>query len=214
MAYEHLLDELKPERIPLDQIYLDPNNPRFTATGWVFVPDEEILLEATQDAARQRLVREFGVGKLRINMEVNGFPPINQVVVRELGKEKFVVLEGNRRICAAQLIGPHDADGVGINERVRESLQEITCLVYTGEDQEASWIIQGLRHITGLLDWSSYNKARLLVEQMEADDLTLGEIGRRFGLTAHGAGQWMRGYFTFRQAREKSDYVQEVDERV
>jgi hypothetical protein len=107
-----------------------------------------------------------------MNMEVNGFLPIDRVVVREFAEDQYVVLEGNRRICAAKLITPLTPDGEQVPERVLSSVETIPCLVYTGVDRDVSWIIQGLRHITGLADWSSFNKAKLLVEQMEAENLT------------------------------------------
>ncbi len=48
---------------------------------------------------------------------------------------------------------------------------------------------------------------------MEQEHLGLTAAGKRFGLSAFGAGQWVRGYYAFKQAREESDYVHEVDER-
>ncbi len=48
---------------------------------------------------------------------------------------------------------------------------------------------------------------------MEKEGLTFTAAGRRFGLSAFGAGQWVRSYHAFRQAREETDYVSEVDER-
>jgi len=33
----------------------------------------------------------------------------------------------------------------------------------------------------GVRDWSPFNKAKLLVERMTADELSLTEIGRQFG---------------------------------
>jgi len=48
---------------------------------------------------------------------------------------------------------------------------------------------------------------------MEQEHLNLTDAGKRFGLSAFGAGQWVRGYYAFKQAREESDYVIEVDER-
>jgi len=72
----------------------------------------------------------------------------------------------------------------------------------------------GAGHITGINDWSAYNKARLLVEQMEKENLNQTEVGRRFGLTSFGAGQWVRGYQAFRQAKNETSYAAEVDERV
>ena len=213
MAFESLLSELVPNQIPLDQIFLDPNNPRFTGSRWEYIGDEQIDDEGVQQNTRRMLIAQFGVEKLQLSIESNGFLPLDQVVVRRFGENKYVVLEGNRRICAAKMVGPIGTYGQEISANVLESLETINCLEYTGTEQDASWILQGLRHITGILDWSAYNKARLLVEQMESEDLSLTEVGQLFGLTPHGAGQWVRGYKAFLQAQESSDYVSEIDEK-
>jgi hypothetical protein len=202
---------------PLDSIYLDPNNPRFVGISSKWVEDSDIDLEKIQDEARTLLVRDYEVDKLRMNMEVNGYLPMDRIVVRrfkpELTPAKYVVLEGNRRVAAAKMIGAVAMDGSTVAQEVLRSLEQIPCLEYVGTDQGAAWIFQGLRHITGISEWSAYNKARLLVEQMEEDHLSLTSAGKRFGLTPFGAGQWVRGYYAFKQAREESDYIREVDER-
>lgn len=199
--------------LPLDQIYLDPNNPRFTQSDWSYIPEDKWSDEEVQEAAQRRLLADFEVDKLRMNMEVNGYLPIDRVIVSEFQENKYVVLEGNRRICAAKLVGPLAVDGSMVSAAVQESVKIIPCLLYTGTDSKASWIFQGLRHISGISEWSAFNKAKLLVEQMEKEEISLTEVGRRFGLTAHGAGQWVRGYNAFSQARMSSDYINEVDEK-
>lgn len=100
-----------------------------------------------------------------------------------------------------------------VEESVVDSLKEISCLIYTGSERQPSWVFQGLRHIIGIQEWPAYNKARLLVQLMEDENLSLTEVGKKFGLTAYGAGQWVRGYYAFIQAAEESDYTQEIDER-
>lgn len=204
---------LQPVELSLSQIYLDPNNPRFTAADWIYIPTDLWDKPDVQETAQRRLIADFDVEKLRMSMEVNGFLPIDRVIVRKFAEDKYVVLEGNRRICAAKLIGEYAIDGSNVSPSVLESLQSISCLQYTGTDTDAAWIFQGLRHISGVAEWSAFNKAKLLVEQMENDSLNLTQVGKRFGLTPHGAGQWVRGYYAFNQARQSSDYVNEVDER-
>lgn len=100
-----------------------------------------------------------------------------------------------------------------MTEDVIESLKKIKCLIYTGSEKQPAWVFQGLRHIIGIQEWPAYNKARLLVQLMEDENLSLTEVGKKFGLTAYGAGQWVRGYSAFIQATEESDYTQEIDER-
>jgi hypothetical protein len=204
---------LQPVDLPLGHIYLDPNNPRFTAADWSYIQMEHWDKADVQEVAQRRLVSDFDVEKLRMSMEVNGFLPIDRVIVKKFAENKYVVLEGNRRICSAKLIGQYAIDGSTVSPTVIESLITIPCLQYTGTDGDAAWVFQGLRHISGVAEWSAFNKAKLLVEQMEKDSLNLTQVGKRFGLTPHGAGQWVRGYYAFNQARQSSDYINEVDER-
>ncbi|MDE1712008.1 ParB/Srx family N-terminal domain-containing protein (plasmid) [Chromobacterium amazonense] len=203
---------LTPIDLSLDQLFLDPNNPRFVKDDSVFIPDPEIHLEQHQQNARSTLIRYFDVDKLRLSMESNGYLPIDRVIVRKINDDIYLVLEGNRRICAAKTIGRYDSEGKETSIEVLSSLEKIPCLLYTGEDEKAAWIFQGIRHISGIAEWSAYNKAKLLVEQMESEELNLTETGKRFGLTAFGAGQWVRGYFAYRQAKERTDYSLEIHE--
>lgn len=199
--------------IPLTSIFLDPNNPRFTEAAWDYIPEVDWNKEDVQEAAQRRLVGDFGIEKLRMNMEVNGFLTIDRVIVKKFGEGKYVVLEGNRRICAAKMISEIALDGSTVSASVLRSLINIPCMEYIGTDTDAAWVFQGLRHISGIVEWSAFNKAKLLVEQMEKEGLSLTQVGRRFGLTPHGAGQWVRGYSAFNQGRDSSDHINEVDER-
>ena len=92
------------------------------------------------------------------------------------------------------------------------TLESIQCLLYTGSDKQAAWIFQGLRHITGIRPWSAYNKAKLMNQLMQKEQKSLGEVGKKFGLTPHGAGQWIRGYNAFRQAKDDTEYSREINE--
>ena len=106
-----LSNQLQPDELPLDQIYLDPNNPRFVEANWDLVPIEDTADAEVQESTRRRMVRYFAVDKLKMNMEVNGYLPIDRVIVKEIADEKYIVLEGNRRICAAKMVSKVAADG-------------------------------------------------------------------------------------------------------
>lgn len=205
--------DLVAEDIDLRNIFLDPNNPRFVGSNWEDIPDDEIIDDSIQKQAARKLIQRYEVEKLRSNMEINGYLPIDRVVVRKLDDSNYVVLEGNRRICAAKELARVAARDESIPEDVRESVTVIPCLVYNGDDAMAAWTFQGLRHISGINDWPAFNKAKLLVSQMEDENLSLTDVGKRFGLSAFGAGQWVRGFYAFSQAAEQTDYTHEVDER-
>lgn len=213
MSNYPIFKELIPIDIPLERLYLDPNNPRFTDMSWDYIPDKDIENDYVQENTSIKLEQEFAVDSLIMNMEINGFLPIDRVIVRQFAENKYVVLEGNRRICAAKLLLKKAKSNSKISEEVAQSLNVIPCLQYTGRDSFASWIFQGLRHITGIKEWSAFNKAKLLVTLMDEENLSLTEVGKRFGLTPFGAGQWARGYYAFNQATISSDYINEVDEK-
>ncbi len=206
--------ELVDAVIGLDQIYLDPNNPRFTSINWNYISDEHISDESIQKITKRRLEEEFSIYKLIDNIKINGFLVIDRIIVKKFADDKYVVLEGNRRICAAKnIMENYLLDKDYASDEVIASLKDIKCLVYTGSEERPAWVFQGLRHIIGIQEWPAYNKARLLVQLMEDEGLSLTEVGKKFGLTAYGAGQWVRGYYAFMQAAEESDYTQEIDER-
>jgi hypothetical protein len=213
MSLRAIFKDLSPIELRLDQLFLDPNNPRFINETWTFIDDKRIEDPEVQETTRQLLIERFDVQRLRENIEVNGYLPIDRVIVREFSPKKYVVLEGNRRICAAKLVTDISADGTNVAADVLASLKKLPCLLYTGGERRAAWVFQGIRHITGYYDWPAFNKAKLLVEQMTENDLTLTEVGKRFGISSFGAGQWMRAYYAYKQASEESDYTDVVDEK-
>lgn len=209
-----IFKELQPIDLLLDNIFLDPNNPRFVSMRWKNVPDNRINDILVQKEVQKKMEDNFSIDSLVINMEINGFLPIDRVIVRRFAEDKYVVLEGNRRMCAAKILRQRFLENnENVASEVIESINEIPCLLYTGSDSEASWIFQGLRHIMGIQEWSAFNKAKLLVTLIEEEGLALAQVAQKFGLTPYGAGQWARGYYAFRNALESSDYTRELDEK-
>ncbi len=205
-------EQLSPIELRIEQIYLDPNNPRFVDDSWSTIEDERIDEEIVQNEALRKMIRFHDVEKLRMNMVINGFLPIDQVIVRQFKPDMYVVLEGNRRITAAKKIVEVQRTGAPIRPGVMESIRKIQCLLYSGTDNRAAWIFQGLRHITGIKPWSAYNKAKLMNQLLQEEGKSLKEVGQQFGLTSFGAGQWIRGYNAFRQAKDESEFSREVKE--
>ncbi|MCL4066701.1 hypothetical protein M3484_08960 [Pseudomonas sp. GX19020] len=96
------------------------------------------------------------------------------------------------------------------------TFNEIPCILYEGieSDQNAAWVFQGIRHISGISECSAFNKAKLIVEQMDAQGLSFTEVGKSFGLSAFGAAQWIRGYYSFLQAKDETEFGKYIDERI
>ncbi|CAN5585391.1 hypothetical protein BH11BAC3_BH11BAC3_06770 [soil metagenome] len=217
-----LVNTLKPIALNIEQLYLDPNNPRFLSPDWEYISEDKITSEFIQHKTLDVMINNYGIDKLAANIRLNGFLKMDRIVVRKIvlvadketeknDIERFVVLEGNRRLAAIKVIHQQLKANSTIDADVLSSINEIECLEYIGSNSEAAWIFQGLRHISGITDWPPFNKAKLLVDQMNSENLTLTQVGERFGISPFAAGQWMRGYKAYEQSSNESDYIQELD---
>lgn len=211
-----LVNTIHPVSLRIEQIFLDPNNPRFLSPGWEYISEDKITTSSIQDSVLHQMKVNFGIDKLAANIKINGFLKIDRIIVRKIAGEEdvYVVLEGNRRVSAIKTIHEQLLTDSRIDESVLDSINVLECLEYIGDDPKAAWIFQGLRHISGITDWPPFNKAKLLVDQMEKEGLNLTQVGERFGISPYSAGQWMRGYMAYQQANAESDYIQELDMRI
>ena len=106
---------LKEIQVPIQDLLLDPNNPRFISSlaELTKVPDKEI--EAKQEQTLRRFSRNSpaedpdvdvtNILDLYESMCRIGYVGIDKIVVRPIGGEKkYLVLEGNRRIATVKSI--------------------------------------------------------------------------------------------------------------
>ena len=181
-----LTGRLRADELPLEALCLDANNPRF---GSGFVSDERIAdAEIAQSSVQNSIIDKFEnaeettfkVDDLRDSIKAVGFIPIDQVVVRELVgvPGKYVVIEGNRRICSCKLVVREHDEKVKNDQtvtphekEVRERLHKVYVQVLDTQglnpsevlDLEA--IIVGLRHFGAVAQWDAYAKARHVFAQ-------------------------------------------------
>lgn len=181
-----LTGRLNPQKIRLDSLFLDANNPRF---GSGFVASEKFSdPEIAKESVQKKIISKFEtadeptfkVDDLRQSIKAVGFIPIDQVVVRELSGEtgKYVVIEGNRRICSCKLVAreldKETEQGQTLSshhENVRNELREIYVQVLdtdgltSSEIEDLEATIVGLRHFGAVAQWGAYAKARHVFTQ-------------------------------------------------
>jgi hypothetical protein len=212
-------DQLEPQTIPIDSIFLDPNNPRFwTDQAGREVPDRRVPDERVQSKARERInAPRFGIDDLYNSILRNGFLPLDRIVVRPLeGLDgQFVIVEGNRRFAALTRLRQSIAEGLideeGIDEDYLEKLladtEQLEVLVYEGQEgSDISWMLQGIRHISGIKDWSPAQRARLVAAQIDDNGLAFRAAGQRFGLSATMVGRLYRAYKGLQQMRDDEEF--------
>jgi hypothetical protein len=217
-------NQLQEKTIAFNNIFLDPNNPRF----WDDrpsreYPDTKIMDEAVQQKARSA-IDKFGVDELYLNMLQNGFLPLDRIVVRPIKDvaDRYVVVEGNRRTRALQKLRKRIEDGIvdedGIDEDYLSSLYDSTksikVLVYDGSDtHDISWILQGIRHISGIKDWGPAQQARLVADRVDNHGLSFTQAGQQFGISPQKVGRLYRTFKALRQMSQDDEFQTRADNR-
>lgn len=165
VAMAALATKFKPGNLSPDHLLLDPNNPRYQGDfqDFVFVPYEQISEPLHQTRAMARLLEErFGVRQLAESIAEVGYLPIDNLVVSPYSKEKYLVIEGNRRLAAIRLILSGKVLATPEN---KSSLNLLPVLILDEPPEMATieqWLIQGTRHVGGVKPWGPYQKARAI----------------------------------------------------
>lgn len=207
--YLHTLD------VKLEQLLLDPNNPRFAELGEEFniVPENRYAEIKIQKGTFDKMKSpSFDVGELRDTIKTIGFLPMDRIVVRKWkvteAPEKYVVVEGNRRITALKwLVELHEAGKETFTEEQLKNFSQISVLLLDDNQAPdiAKWILPGLRHVSGIKEWGPYQKARavFILRESGADPQ---EAAQCLGLSTRTANQLWRSYLALEQMKADEEY--------
>lgn len=199
-----------------DSVYLDPNNPRLAGPTVVQrVADPHIMDPAIQEALLSRLRDKVGIQDIEDKLKKLGFLTIDRIVVRPIAGEtdKFVVLEGNRRIAALRSVRGNALLLASITDpAVRATLNDIEVLVYEGDDEDIAWLIQGVRHIESVKEWGPYQQARFLVDLQERRGYPVTELAAIAGVGRTRVARLVRSYAGWVQAAEDPDYGDRIED--
>lgn len=196
--------------IPLNDLLLDPNNYRLQEhEGFITNLDHRFHIDRVQDKTRKRLQNE-NPDPLRNSIVANGFLEIERIVVVPYEHEanKYLVIEGNRRVAALLTIrDEHDA-GIEIPNNVVQVFDAVPCLVADGTDQEAYFreAIMGIRHVGGIRQWGGYQRARLVADMRDNHQLDSTVISERIGLSVREVNRRYRAFKALEQMKDDENY--------
>ena len=201
---------MRSETILLSNLLLDPNNYRLQEQdGFVLCAENRFHLERVQSGTLRRLQKE-NLRPLRDSIVSNGFLEIERIVVApyEHDDEKFLVVEGNRRIAALIQIRDEYESGIDIPDGVVAVLGGVPCLVADGEGQEAYFreALMGIRHVGGIKEWGGYQRAKLIAELKDAHELDAQAISQRLGLSVQEVNRRYRAYKALDQMKNDEIY--------
>lgn len=213
---------LSPIDVKLEQLLLDPNNPRFAELQGETVDDvkEERFAEAkVQQLTYERMKSaKFEVSELRDTIKNLGFLPMDRLVVRKWNPDpnKYVVVEGNRRVTALTwLLELHDSGRETLTEDQLDNINNLQVLLLDENHAPANtrWILPGLRHVSGIKEWGPYQKARAVYELRETG-VSAQEAAQSLGLSTRNANMLWRAYLGLTQMKQNDEYGEHAEPRM
>lgn len=190
----------------LDDLYLDPKNPRL---GRHYV-NAGLSQERIQD-----LMRDWVLDELAVSYLESGFWTHEALLVtrEELdGESRLVVVEGNRRLAALKYL--HDAvkkkdvpskwkslvAGVNVPETLFNQIPYI--LVDSRQEIEA---FLGFRHVTGIKQWNAEEKAQYIARLIDKG-MTYQQVMRKIGSNTPTV---RRNYISYRLLLQMEDSLED-----
>jgi hypothetical protein len=181
-----LLPKLKRVLVDPKKLYLDPNNPRFVTRDTDRRDESTFLDQDVITQTRDKMLGKLGAGskdkdEYRINeitdsIITNGWNPVDSIFVRKFreDEERYVVLEGNRRVTAIQSLLEDKTTPDDVKDVLKEiEVMEIVDKVATGSKKDKSLkeiekkvsYLLGVRHHGSLKKWSPYAQSARIFDK-------------------------------------------------
>ena len=191
----------------IDELFLDPRNPRLgLRSSDVDLSQEEILAR----------MRSWALEELAVSFVESGFWPQEALLcVKEhvYGEERLVVAEGNRRLAALKLLKKSldgDAPSPGWKKiaegggNVSDVLfEEIPIIIM--EDRAKIDIFLGYRHVTGIKEWAPAEKAEYISFLIDGRGLSYKEVMRKIGSKTDAVRRNYIAFQVYKQAQQTED---------
>jgi hypothetical protein len=193
----------------LDDLYLDPKNPRLGREQLQKNLTQKLVLELMSDWTLDELAVSF--------LESGGFWVHEALlVVRENldGRERLVVAEGNRRLAA--LIYLHNAihghpaskKWTEIARSGKPSQTLFTKIPYIEVDSRTDIeAFLGFRHVTGIKEWRPAEKAQYIAKLIDTRGMDYEEVMRKIGSKTSTVRQNYISYRLLLQIENSADGI-------
>ena len=195
----------------LEELYLDPRNPRLGRARSEPSATQERLMEQ---------MRTWSLEELAVSFLENGFWPQEAVIVVEEDLyEKpgtLVVVEGNRRIAALNFL-KRAIEGGSVPRnwrRIAEGAQPDTELfthvpyILASSRQDVTAFI-GFRHVTGIKQWAPSEKAEFIARMVDENSMSYEAIRKQIGSRTDIV---RRNYIAYRMLQQIDDLEIDISE--
>lgn len=140
----------------------------------------------------------------------NGYIPVERIVVRpyEHSEDKYLVIEGNRRLAAIKWILEDCEAGVRIDETVQQSILDLPVIIAEQEapDEIFRASLMGIRHVSGTKEWGGYQRSKLIVKMRDDLRLDSAEVAERLGLSTQEVNRRYKAFKALQQMHGDEDH--------
>lgn len=153
----------------LKNLYLDPNNYRFVDhSNYIKIDDISVTKDTIQRRSRNFIEGRniAGIKDIVDSFKTNGFLDVDVIQVKDMGGNKYLVLEGNRRVTALKYLQEEYEKGMDIGQLDPSIFKSVPFEIHPNEDRSKHLIIMGLKHISGNKKWSVVNQSQLIYDYL------------------------------------------------
>lgn len=186
------------ERLSISKLLFDDSNPRLAEYG--------ITDSASQFDLLKTLWEEMAVEEVAASIAHSGFFEHEPLFVEKASGDKYVVIEGNRRLAAVKLLVDADlrsklraTDLPAISPEQARDLAELPVIVTNRHDV---WRYLGFKHVNGPATWGSYAKAQYIAFVHNTYHVPLKDIAAQIGDYNATVERMYRGLMIVEQAEE------------
>ena len=192
--------------VGLDQLELDPDNPR--------LPREHDWQAGDDGTFLKEFARRYNLIELARSIADKGFSPRHAeallVIAHPLVDDRYLVVEGNRRLAALKLLAdPEARRAAGATSSEWSELAEdasgmdwaqIPIIVYPDRPSLDDYL--GFRHITGPRSWRPEAKARYIARLL-SPDRRVRDVARSIGSTYRTVRRYAEAHAVYTQALQE-----------
>ena len=152
-----------------------------------------------------------------MSIAYNGYYPHEPLIIEGQPNGTYTVIEGNRRLCALQLLLDKDlrarlrATDIpnidAIDQNRREEISMVPCVESTRRD---AWRYLGFKHVNGPAMWGAYAKAQYIAFVHNTYRVPLEEIAKQIGDYSNTVERQYRGLMVVEQAEEEDVFSRDT----
>lgn len=199
------------EYTKLDELYLDPMNPRLGRNNTGTDVSQEKVLELMRDWTLDELAVSF--------LESGGFWTHEALLVTEeelYGKPRLVVIEGNRRLATLMFLRkafdgertPRKLANIAKGAKPPKNLFVRIPYIKVGSREEIESFL-GFRHVTGIKEWKPAEKAEFIARLIDKRKMDYQQVMRKIGSKTNTVRQNYISYRLLLQMEKATDIPQE-----